>query len=129
MLRSRHPAVCATSAIEVASASVPSTRDPIRRRPVFGEGCRFVCQHGDTRIYGNRFNLEKARMKKHLLTAALVASTAASAQAETIGFSMQRFDDNFLTIVRAALEKRAMELGNVKVIIEDAQGDVSRQQS
>ena len=68
-------------------------------------------------------------MKKHLLTAALLASTAASAQAETIGFSMQRFDDNFLTIVRAALEKRAMELGNVKVIIEDAQGDVSRQQS
>ena len=68
-------------------------------------------------------------MKKHLLTAALVASTAASAQAETIGFSMQRFDDNFLTIVRAALEKRAKELGNVKVIIEDAQGDVSRQQS
>jgi ABC-type sugar transport system substrate-binding protein len=67
-------------------------------------------------------------MKGHLLTAALVAS-AASANAETIGFSMQRFDDNFLTIVRTALENRAKELGNVKVIIEDAQGDVSRQQS
>jgi ABC-type sugar transport system substrate-binding protein len=69
-------------------------------------------------------------MKRFLLVAAsLAALTAAPAQAETIGFSMQRFDDTFLTLVRTALEKRAKDLGTVKVIIEDAQGDISRQQS
>lgn len=69
-------------------------------------------------------------MKKLLLTAALSAIMAASAHAETtIGFSMQRFDDNFLAILRSGLEAHAKELGDVKVLIEDAQGDVSKQQS
>lgn len=69
-------------------------------------------------------------MKKLLLTAALSAIMAATAHAETtIGFSMQRFDDNFLAILRSGLEAHAKELGNVKVLIEDAQGDVSKQQS
>lgn len=68
-------------------------------------------------------------MNKLLVIAASAALTAVPAKAETIGFSMQRFDDNFLTIVRTALENRANTLGNVKVIIEDAQGDISRQQS
>ena len=53
-----------------------------------------------------------------------------SAHAEmTIGFSMQRFDDNFLAILRSGLEERAKEIGDIKIIIEDAQGDVSKQQS
>ncbi|WP_105418281.1 MULTISPECIES: substrate-binding domain-containing protein [Neorhizobium] len=69
-------------------------------------------------------------MKKFALAAVFAASIAASAHAETtIGFSMQRFDDNFLAILRSGLEARAKELGNVKLLIEDAQGDVSKQQS
>lgn len=69
-------------------------------------------------------------MKKFALAAVFAATIAASAHAETtIGFSMQRFDDNFLAILRSGLEARAKELGNVKVLIEDAQGDVSKQQS
>jgi inositol transport system substrate-binding protein len=42
---------------------------------------------------------------------------------------MQRFDDNFLAILRSGLEARAKELGNVTLLIEDAQGDIARQQS
>lgn len=68
-------------------------------------------------------------MKKALLIALAACVTNAPARAETVGFSMQRFDDNFLTIVRTALENRAKTLGTVKVIVEDAQGDISRQQS
>lgn len=69
-------------------------------------------------------------MKKLLLSASLSAIMAASAHAETtIGFSMQRFDDNFLAILRSGVEAHAKELGDVKVLIEDAQGDVSKQQS
>ena len=69
-------------------------------------------------------------MKKFALAAVFAATIAASAHAETtIGFSMQRFDDNFLAILRSGLEARAKELGNVKLLIEDAQGDVSKQQS
>lgn len=69
-------------------------------------------------------------MKKFALAAIFAATIAASAHAETtIGFSMQRFDDNFLAILRSGLEARAKELGNVKLLIEDAQGDVSKQQS
>jgi ABC-type sugar transport system substrate-binding protein len=69
-------------------------------------------------------------MKKLLLATALSTLMAASAHAETtIGFTMQRFDDNFLAILRSGLEAHAKELGNVKILIEDAQGDISRQQS
>lgn len=69
-------------------------------------------------------------MIKYIAAAAMAIVVASPAIAETtIAFSMQRFDDNFLTLVRTALEHRAKELGNVKVTIEDAQGDVSRQQS
>jgi ABC-type sugar transport system substrate-binding protein len=68
-------------------------------------------------------------MKKAWLVAALIAITTTSARAETIGFSMQRFDDNFLTLVRNGLEARAKTIGGVKLIVEDAQGDISRQQS
>lgn len=69
-------------------------------------------------------------MKKLLLATAFSALIAASAHAETtIGFTMQRFDDNFLAILRSGLEAHAKELGGVKILIEDAQGDISRQQS
>ena len=69
-------------------------------------------------------------MKKLVLAAAVAAALSVPAHAETtIGFSMQRFDDNFLAILRSGLEAYAEELGDVKLLIEDAQGDVSKQQS
>lgn len=68
-------------------------------------------------------------MKKILLAAACLTLLGVPAQAETIGFSMQRFDDNFLAILRSGLEAHAKDLGNVTLLIEDAQGDIARQQS
>lgn len=68
-------------------------------------------------------------MKKILLAAAYLTLLGVPAQAETIGFSMQRFDDNFLAILRSGLEAHAKDLGNVTLLIEDAQGDIARQQS
>lgn len=63
-------------------------------------------------------------LKKILLVAALSCST--SALAETIGVSMAYFDQNFLTIIRQAIDKEAKERG-IKVQFEDARGDVGRQ--
>lgn len=69
-------------------------------------------------------------MNRIILGVALSGIMTVSAYAEmTIGFSMQRFDDNFLAILRSGLEDRAKEIGGIKIIIEDAQGDVSKQQS
>ncbi len=68
-------------------------------------------------------------MKKFFLMTACAFMLTSAANAETIGFSMQRFDDNFLTLVRNALESRAKSLGSVKLIVVDAQGDISQQQS
>ena len=62
--------------------------------------------------------------KKLLLVAAL--SCSASSLAETIGVSMAYFDQNFLTIIRQAIDKEAKERG-IKVQFEDARGDVGRQ--
>ncbi|WP_455819017.1 sugar ABC transporter substrate-binding protein [Pseudomonas cerasi] len=63
-------------------------------------------------------------MKKLLLVAALSCST--SALAETIGVSMAYFDQNFLTIIRQAIDKEAKARG-ITVQFEDARGDVGRQ--
>ena len=52
----------------------------------------------------------------------------AAAQAATLGVSMARFDDNFLTAVRASMQERAREL-NVAIQFEDAQSDIGRQLS
>ncbi|MFZ1904146.1 MAG: sugar ABC transporter substrate-binding protein [Steroidobacteraceae bacterium] len=52
----------------------------------------------------------------------------AAAQAATLGVSMARFDDNFLTAVRASMQQRAREL-NVAIQFEDAQSDIGRQLS
>ncbi|MEN5015435.1 sugar ABC transporter substrate-binding protein [Erwinia sp. Eh17-17] len=63
-------------------------------------------------------------MKKLLLVAALSCST--SSLAETIGVSMAYFDQNFLTIIRQAIDKEAKARG-ITVQFEDARGDVGRQ--
>jgi ABC-type sugar transport system substrate-binding protein len=64
-----------------------------------------------------------------LLTASLAALLASGASAETIGVSMQSFDDNFQTLLRNGLTGRAAQLEGVDVQFEDAQRDVGRQLS
>ncbi len=63
-------------------------------------------------------------IKTVLLVAALSAS--ASSLAATIGVSMAYFDQNFLTIIRHAIDKEAKTRG-LNVQFEDARGDVGRQ--
>ncbi|WP_163363623.1 substrate-binding domain-containing protein, partial [Enterobacter cloacae] len=48
------------------------------------------------------------------------------AWAQTIGVSMAYFDQNFLTIIRQAIDKEAKARG-ITVQFEDARGDVGRQ--
>lgn len=67
-------------------------------------------------------------MKKIATLTAFCALMAGTAQAETIGVAMSLFDDNYLTVLRQNLERHAGELG-VEVQMEDAQGDIARQQS
>jgi len=66
-------------------------------------------------------------MKKTLIIAATAALMSTSAMAETVGVSMARFDDNFLTVLRNGIEGFASEMDDVDVQIEDAQDDVARQ--
>jgi len=56
---------------------------------------------------------------------AAVMSTAA--MAETIGVSIARFDDNFLTVMRKGMEDHAAKLNGVDLQIEDATDDVAKQ--
>lgn len=53
----------------------------------------------------------------------------APASSEVIGISIANFDDNFLTVLRNGMSDYARKKGNITLQIEDAQGDVSRQQS
>lgn len=71
-------------------------------------------------------------MKKFLTAAAMSAliagGMATTASAEKIGVAMSLFDDNFLTVLRQNIQSHANEIG-VEVQMEDAQGDIARQQS
>ena len=66
-------------------------------------------------------------MKKTLLIAGFAGLMTTTAMAETVGVSMARFDDNFLTVLRNGIETYAATLDGVEVQIEDAQNDVSKQ--
>ncbi|MDY8109179.1 sugar ABC transporter substrate-binding protein [Fulvimarina sp. 2208YS6-2-32] len=66
-------------------------------------------------------------MRKFLLSAAMFASLASSASAETIGVSMALFDDNFLTVLRNGMVEKAESMEGVEVQVEDAQNDVAKQ--
>ena len=68
-------------------------------------------------------------MRLTLCTASLALMLASGASAETIGVSMQSFDDNFQTLLRNGLTDRAAELDDVEIQVEDAQRDVARQLS
>ncbi|MGN7869081.1 substrate-binding domain-containing protein [Paracoccus sp. 22332] len=67
-------------------------------------------------------------MKKIATATAFCALMAGTAQAETIGVAMSLFDDNYLTVLRQNIQRHAGDLG-VEVQMEDAQGDIARQQS
>ena len=66
-------------------------------------------------------------MKTMLAATALAALTAGGVQAETIGVTMQSFDNNFQTLLREGLQTRAAELPGIEMQIEDAQTDVAKQ--
>jgi inositol transport system substrate-binding protein len=68
-------------------------------------------------------------MKKLVLSTALAMMMSTAAHAETIGVSMALFDDNFLTVLRNGMSDYAKTLDGVELQIEDAQNDVSKQQS
>lgn len=69
-------------------------------------------------------------MRKYLLGTAMAATMfGGSAQAETIGVAMSLFDDNWLTVLRQNMQDYAASLEDVELQVEDAGGDISRQQS
>ncbi|MBM1219068.1 sugar ABC transporter substrate-binding protein [Ponticoccus sp. SC2-23] len=66
-------------------------------------------------------------MKKTLIAAGLATLLGTTAMAETIGASIARFDDNFLTVMRNGMVEYADSLDGVDLQVEDAQDDVARQ--
>lgn len=66
-------------------------------------------------------------MKKLLLASGLAALMGTSAMAETIGASIARFDDNFLTVMRNGMTEHAASLDGVDLQVEDATDDVAKQ--
>lgn len=67
-------------------------------------------------------------IRKIVTATAFCALMTGAAHAEKIGVAMSLFDDNYLTVLRHNIERHAGELG-VEVQMEDAQGDIARQQS
>jgi inositol transport system substrate-binding protein len=66
-------------------------------------------------------------MKRYFIAAGMVTFLSTTAMAETVGVSMARFDDNFLTVLRNGLVEYAGTLSGVDVQVEDAQNDVAKQ--
>ncbi|EJN05871.1 substrate-binding domain-containing protein, partial [Phyllobacterium sp. YR531] len=63
------------------------------------------------------------------LLAALMLSTAAvaPANAANIGVAMSNFDDNFLAVLRLAMQKSVEGKTDVSLQFEDAQTDIGKQ--
>lgn len=68
-------------------------------------------------------------MRTFLTGAVLAALLGTAAHAETYGVSMALFDDNWQTVLRNNMLDHAASLPDVTLQIEDAGGDISRQQS
>jgi len=66
-------------------------------------------------------------MKKTFIAAGIAALMTTSAMAETVGVTIARFDDNFLTVMRNGMTEYADTLADVDLVVEDAQDDVARQ--
>jgi inositol transport system substrate-binding protein len=67
-------------------------------------------------------------MKRILIALGMTTILSSSAFAAKIGVSMDKFDDNFLTVLRNGISDYAKQAG-VSVQIEDAKDDVSKQLS
>jgi inositol transport system substrate-binding protein len=68
-------------------------------------------------------------MKRVLLGLAAVTLLSNAAFAAKIGVSMDKFDDNFLTVLRNGMTDYAKTLPGVTLQVEDAKNDVSKQLS
>jgi ABC-type sugar transport system substrate-binding protein len=68
-------------------------------------------------------------MKRLLIALAAATILSSPAFATKIGVSMDKFDDNFLTVLRNGIADYAKTLPGVTVQIEDAKDDVSKQLS
>lgn len=66
-------------------------------------------------------------MKKTLIAAGLATLLGTTAMAETIGASIARFDDTFLTVMRNGMVAHAESIDGVEIQVEDAADDVARQ--
>jgi inositol transport system substrate-binding protein len=65
-------------------------------------------------------------LKKILIAMGVASLISTAAMAETVGFAMSEFNDNWLTIMRNAAVEWAAENGH-DLIMEDGQSDVGRQ--
>jgi inositol transport system substrate-binding protein len=70
-----------------------------------------------------------AIMKRLLIALAAATVLSSPAFAAKIGVSMDKFDDNFLTVLRNGMSSYAKTLPGVTLQIEDAKDDVSKQLS
>jgi inositol transport system substrate-binding protein len=68
-------------------------------------------------------------MKRILITLAAATVLSSPAFAAKIGVSMDKFDDNFLTVLRNGMSDYAKTLPGVTLQVEDAKDDVSKQLS
>ena len=66
-------------------------------------------------------------MKKLLITTGLMVVMGTSAMAQSLGASIARFDDNFLTVMRNGMVDHAGALDGVELQVEDATDDISKQ--
>ena len=69
-------------------------------------------------------------MKKLTALAALMAGMtlgAAAQAAATVGVTVYKYDDNFMSVVRKAIEKEAEQAGDVRLLMNDSQNDQSKQ--
>jgi inositol transport system substrate-binding protein len=68
-------------------------------------------------------------MKRTLLVLAAATLLSSPAFAAKIGVSMDKFDDNFLTVLRNGMADYAKSVPGVTIQVEDAKDDVSKQLS
>jgi ABC-type sugar transport system substrate-binding protein len=68
-------------------------------------------------------------MKRYVYALAVATILSSPAMAAKIGVSMDKFDDNFLTVLRNGMSAYAKTLPDVSLQIEDAKDDISKQLS
>ena len=68
-------------------------------------------------------------MKKTKVLAALLGgmTMAGAVQATTLGVTVYKYDDNFMSVVRRAIVKEAEEVGGIRLLMNDSQNSQSMQ--